>query len=84
MIHTLVQLAGGIAAAAGVYLLLGLAPALVIVGTLVLVCSAGLEIMGGRRQAPAPLAPEAPRVGELAGRRSKPVDPAASGAPEEE
>lgn len=84
MIHGLVQLVAACCAAAGVYLLLGLAPALVIVGTLVLIGSAGLEIMGGRRQAPAPPAPEAPRVGELAGRRSKPVDPAASGAPEEE
>lgn len=53
----LLQAAGALAAAAGVYILAGLAWSLVIVGGLVFMIATGVEMMNAR---PAPRAPAAP------------------------
>jgi hypothetical protein len=53
----LLQAAGALAAAAGVYLLAGLAWSLVIVGGLVFLVATGVEMMNAR---PAPRVPAAP------------------------
>jgi hypothetical protein len=64
MIYGLVQLAGALAAAAGTYLLLGLAPTLVILGGATFAGALLLEIMGSRRPAPLPRARRAPEPAE--------------------
>jgi hypothetical protein len=53
----LLQTAGALAAAAGVYLLAGLAWSLVIVGGLVFLVATGVEMMGERPAPPVPAAP---------------------------
>jgi small neutral amino acid transporter SnatA (MarC family) len=73
----LLQLAGALAAAAGVYLLFGLAWSLVIVGGLVFLTSTAVEMMSGRtappsarrpvRRGPPDALPEPDRVTELPG-----------------
>jgi hypothetical protein len=79
----LLQLAGALAAAAGVYLLLGLAWTLVIVGGLVFLIFTVAEMMGTRtappsvarpvRRGPPDALPEPDRVTELPGAlRSRP------------
>jgi hypothetical protein len=79
----LLQLAGALAAAAGVYLLAGLAWSLVIVGGLVFMISTAVEIMGARpapplahrtaRRGPPDALPEPSTITELPGAvRSRP------------
>lgn len=79
----LLQLAGALAVAAGVYLLAGLAWSLVIVGGLTFLISTAVEIMGSRtatppgrravRRGPPDALPEPDRVTELPGAaRSRP------------
>ncbi len=73
MIFGLVQLLGALAAAVGLYLLLGLAPTLLILGGVTFVGAVVLEIMGGRRPQHAPPPPTG--GGVLEGLRSRPPSP---------